>query len=428
MKKKSIVLFLCLLMILTPLLTVSAKGQEEAGAAAPKIAEITMSSWLSLQDVSKEMMDEIVSRFNAENEGITVTMQGVPFENQLQQTLIAAAGKNLPDIMHLVPSWVPPLHAQNALADLRPLLTESEYQDIQSGYREGATIDGKLTYVPLQNGSIVVLGNKNLLKQAGLTEEIPETWAEFKTAVDKISSLGKDIYGFGARTAKASNSAFWFIPVLEGHNGTFEDADGNINFNTPGTVEAMKWYNKLGTQNQTPIGMGIPEVRTLFAQGKVGFIFDGPWMKGVMRSITGRGEAADDEYIVGLMPKDADGNRFTIANDHSLAIAQSSPNKEAAMDFIRFLTMTEEITKFHYEKMGAIPGYTSLLADPIYQNDPYTKVFVESAMFASANPSKNPSYTAALEELAAGMQDVLLGGDPVKVTAEMDKNMADIYK
>jgi len=427
-KKKFLILSLGLTLLFVSVL-ITAQGQQSDDAKDQEgPIEITMSTWLSLQDVSKEMMEEIVQRFEKENPDIKITMQGVPFENQLQQTLIAAAGNNLPDIIHLNPKWVVPLNARNALTDLQPLLAEAEYNDIQAGYREGGTIDGKLAYVPLQNGSIVVLANKELLRRAGLPLEIPETWQEFKNAVKKISALGKGIYGFGARTAKASNSAFWFMPVLEGHNGTFEDKEGNINFYSSGSVNALAWYNELGTQNQTPIGMGIPEVRNLFAQGKVGFIFDGPWMKGVMRSITGEGEAADDDYIVGLMPKDPDGERFTIGNDHVLSIAETSSHKEAAMEFIRFLTMNEEITKFHYDNMGAIPGYVSLLKDPMYQNDPYTKAFIESAVFASANPSKNPNYTAALEELASGLQEVLLGGDPEEVASKMQTNMAEIYE
>ena len=423
-KGRSFSVVLLAIFLLLPMCLFAQGTQEKAD----ETIEISMSTWLSLQEVSKDMMTDIVSRFETTHPNIKVNMIGVPFENQLQQSIIAASGKNLPDIIHLNPKWVVPLDAQNALADLKPLLTAAEYQDIQAGYVESGTIDGELNCVPLQNGSIVVLANKALLKQAGLGEEIPETWAEFKDAVTKISALGDDIYGFGARTAKASNSAFWFMPVIIGHGGTIEDASGNIAFNNPGSVAAMEWFREIGTKNMTPIGMGIPEVRTLFAQGKVGFIFDGPWMKGVMRSITGKGEAVDDEYIVGLMPKGVDGSRFTIGNDHVLAIARDSKNKEAAMEFIRFLTMDKEITKLHFNTMGAIPGYVSMLSDPMYQNDAYVKAFIDSAEFASANPSKNPKFTAALEELAAGMQEVLLGGNAAEVTARMNKNMKAIYE
>lgn len=402
-------------------------GQEAASPALGAPVEISFSSWLGLQEVSRDMMEEIVRRFHAENPNIRVNLVGVPFENQLQQTIIAASGRNLPDIIHLVPSWVPPLYEMNALADVSSLLTSSELEDLQTGYRDAGTINGDLVYTPLQNGSIVVLANRELLRRAGLPEAIPDTWDEFREAVRRISALGSDIYGFGMRTARAGNSAFWFLPILYGHEGTFEDTDGNIDFNTPGTRRAMEWLSEIGTQNQTPIGMGIPEVRTLFAQGNVGFIFDGPWMKGVMRSITGRGEAVDDEYIVGPMPRNPDGSRFTIANDHVVAISSTSENKEAAMEFIRFLTMNESITTFHYENMGAIPGYGSLVSNPIYQNDPYIRTFIESADFASGNPSKNPNFTAALEELAAGMQEVLLGGDPATVTAAVERSMRVVY-
>ncbi len=406
---------------------VFAQGQKDQSPKADQPVEITISTWLSLQDVSKDMMTTIVQKFEETHPLIKVKTIGVPFENQLQQTIIAATGKNLPDIMHLTPSWVVSLQAMGALTDMKKLLTPAEYQNIQAGYRDAGTFDDELAYVPLQNGSIVVLANKELLRKVGLPEAIPQTWEEFKTAVDKISALGPDIYGFGARTVKAANSALWFMPVLFGHGGTFEDAQGNIQFSSKGTLDALTWFHRLGTLNQTPVGMGIPEVRSLFAQGKVGFIFDGPWMKGVMRSLTGRGAAADSEYIVGPMPKKADGSRFSIANDHVLSISSTSKNKEAAMEFIRFLTMDPEITKFHYQNMSAIPGYSSLVSDPVYQNDPYVKTFIETANFATANPSKNPNYNAALEELASGLQEILIGGDPATVMAAVEKRMKTAY-
>jgi multiple sugar transport system substrate-binding protein len=426
-RKKQLVLSLIIIGILVGTIPVFAGGQADQTESSEQVVEVSMSTWLSLQDVSKEMMATIVQRFEEQHPNIKMKMIGVPFENQLQQTIIAATGNNLPDIIHLTPSWVLSIQAMGALADLKPLLTTEEYNDIQAGYREAATFDDKLTYVPLQNGSIVVLANKELLRKAGLPEQIPETWEDFRIAVDKISALGDDIYGFGARTVKAANSALWFMPVLFGHDGTFEDTNGEIAFSSPGTLASLEWFHRLGTFNQTPIGMGIPEVRNLFAQGKVGFIFDGPWMKGVMRSLTGRGEAADDEYIVGPMPKKADGTRFSIANDHVLSISSTSKNKEAAMEFIRFLAMDPEITKFHYENMSAIPGFASVASNSMYQEDPYVRAFIETAEFASANPSKNPNYNAALEELAAGLQEVLLGGDPATVMANTEKRMKDVY-
>ncbi len=150
-------------------------------------------------------------------------------------------------------------------------------------------------------------------------------------------------------------------------------------------------------------------------------------MKGVLRSITGLGEDADDDYIVGLFPKGVDGNRYGIGNNHVLAVSSKSKHKKEAVEFIKFFTHDPDITKFHYEKMGAIPGYQSLLDDPLYSNDSYAKAFVDSAAFSDCVPSKDPNFNAALEEMAAGLQEVLLGGDAAEVAEKLDTKMKEAY-
>ena len=151
-------------------------------------------------------------------------------------------------------------------------------------------------------------------------------------------------------------------------------------------------------------------------------------MRGIYRSITGMGEAADDEYVLGKFPKAADGKRYGIGNNHVLAVAKQSDAKQAAIDLIKYFTQDPSITKFYYEKNGAIPTYKKLLADPLYANDPFAQVFIESAEFADSVPSKNPSFSAALEFVANAMQSALLGGDPAEAAEDAEKSIKTLYK
>ena len=414
-----------MLMALLVLPMIFAAGQQEQ-AADDGVKTVKMSSWLATEGASKDTLMEMLGMYKEKNPAVEIELINIPYAQTQQQIIVSTSAGNAPDIMQLNPMFSLPLASMGALKDVSEYYSSDELKDIPSAALEAGYFDGKLLTVPWQIAPIAVLANKALLKEAGLEEKIPETWPELIAATEKISNLGEGIYGFGARTAKSSNTAFWFLPVLWGMGGDF-DVKGEVKLNSSETVEAFDWFREIGMNKMAPVGMSIPETRNLFAQNKVGFVFDGPWMKGIIRNATGAGEAADDMYVIGAFPAGKDGKRRAIGNNHVLAISSKSKAADVASDIIRTLTQDEAITKLYYKNMGAIPTYRSLLADPLYQNDPFVKVFIESSEFADCLPSRNPNLNTALEEMATSLQEVMLGAESAPVVESLDKNIKDIF-
>lgn len=413
-----------LIMLLTVSFVFAAGQQEAAENSGPQ--KVRMSSWLATEGASRDTLLEMLDMYKAGHPGVEIELINIPYAQTQQQIIVSTTAGNAPDIMQLNPMFSLPLANMNALKDLSAYYQKDELNDIPTAALEAGYFDGQLLTVPWQIAPIAVLANKELLKQAGLKEEIPGTWPELLAAVDKISALGDDVYGFGARTAKGSNTAFWFLPVLWGMGGEF-DVNGEVRLNSPEAVQAFDWYRKLGMNREVPVGTSIPETRNLFAQNKVGFLFDGPWMKGIMRNSTGQGEAADDSYVIGPYPVGMDGKRHGIGNNHVLAVSGKSKVADTAADIIRTLTMDKDITSLYYKNMGAIPVYRSLLADPMYSDDPFVEVFIESSEFAVCLPSQNPNLNTALEEVATGLQEVMLGAESAPVVEKLDKSIKEIF-
>jgi ABC-type glycerol-3-phosphate transport system substrate-binding protein len=395
---------------------------------AQKPLTLRFSSWLGMEAASKEAIETMVKMFEAKYPLVKVELIGIPYEQTQQQTFVAVAGGNAPDVIHLVAQWGPPLASMGALVDLKGFYSQAEMDDIPRAALQAGMFKEMLATVPWQLGSIAVMGWKSVLARAGLKAQVPETWPEFKDAVRQASKASEGVYGFGARTSKDANSAYWLFPVMWGHGGEFEDAQGKIVFNNPGTVAALEWYREIGASKQSPVGMTVREVRNLMPQGKLAYIFDGPWMKGIFRSLSGLGEAVDDDYLLGLFPKAADGKRYGIGNDHVLSVSTQSKLKKEAVQLVKFLTQDEAVTKMYYAKNGAVPTYKKLLADPLYSSDPYARTFIESAEFANSVPSKNPNFSAALEFVANAMQQSLLGGDPAKAAEAAAQSIKTLYK
>jgi ABC-type glycerol-3-phosphate transport system substrate-binding protein len=386
---------------------------------------LRFSTWQGMEEAFRPAFEELLARFEEDNPGIKIETIDIPFYEVQRQTLITISGGNPPDVMHLVAQWPFPFDEMGALEDLYAYYSEEELSNIPAGALDSGVAKGKLISVPWQLGSIFVVAWKDLLNQAGY-DAIPDTWEEFVVAVEKISALGDDIYGMGLRTDKTANAAFWFFPVLWGFGGQFQDADGNLTVNSPEVLNALNWYKTLGENKMSPAGMNGQQIRVPWGQGKVGFLFDGPWIKALTRSASGLGEAADDKYLFGPFPKAPDGNRYAIGNNHVLSVSSQSEHKEAALKFVKYLTQSEKAL-FFYEAHGAVPGYKTLHADPRYSEDPIARIVIESAEFANCVPSKHPKLGQALEHLAVAMQAAFLGHDTQKALDTAEKAIQETF-
>jgi len=399
-----------------------------SGVASAETVTLQFSTWLVMEGASRQAAQDIFAMFEKDNPGIKIKVIGISYNEVLQQTMVSAAAGNLPDVVALNPKWAITVAARNVLADLKPYYSEAELGDIPSGALASGYYDGKLIAVPWNLGTIVALAWKPVLEKAGLPLKIPDTWDEFKAAVTKISALGPDIYGFGARTFKNANSAYWFFMPMWGHGGEFSNADNKIVFNNPGTVAALDWYKSIAAKKEIPLGVDVRESRNLWTKNKVGFIFDGPWMRGITRAQTGLpAEKADDMYVVGPMPKGPDGKRRTIANSHVLCVSDKSKKKEAAIKFVKFLTQNPAAVNFFYDTYGSVPTYRKFYKDPKYGSDNFLKTFVDSAEFCDGAPSRNPNLTGALESVATAMSSAVNQGDTKKAAAKAEKEIKALY-
>jgi len=404
--------------------TVEVEKEEEAEDG---ITTVSMSSWWVAEETFRPIIEKLVPIFEQENPDIKIDFIPIPYEQTYQQSVIAVSGGNAPDVIHLTYQWIPPLMAMGALADLTPYFSEEELTDIPEGYLDNAYFGDVLSCSPWINQAVAVLAWKSLLEDAGLPLEVPDTWPEMTEAIEKISALGNDSYGVGLRTNKGANSAFWFFPVLWGFGGEFADEEGNIVFGDQGTVDALDWYKYLGLENDyTPMGVDVREVRNLFAQGKLGFMFDNAAVPGSLRTIS-ENPNIDEDYIVGEFPADLDGERRAIGNSSVVSISQQSDKKDAAIKVVKFFTQHPEALKVFFEGSGALPTRYSLMNDPFYQTDENTITFSKVGTYADSMISKSPNFQGALEFISVAMQEALLGRDTEEIAEKAAASIKTLY-
>ncbi len=401
-----------------------------ASSAGAQDRKLTYSGWLGGFAAFKKTIQTMETEFERQNPGVDLVRSEVPYNNALNQARVSILGGNAPDVMLLSPGWIADLQAIGGLEPLDGYLTDKEWSRIPKSLRDAVTIDGKIYAMAWHLGPILLYYNRNLLRQAGLDpDHPPQTWPALKEAALKICALPADgdakIYGVALRTVRNPNSAQWSIPIIYGHGGGFYE-NGKVKINTQANRDAFKWIQDVVKAGCSPEGFGTAETRTAFSGGHAGFIFEGPWGRGLIQNMSGQKlkVTQDGDVWVAHMPKDPSGNWRTVGNGNQIAIYSKAKDKELAAKFVKFVTHDPKFTDMFFNGTVLIPTPNiDLLTSGAMGADAHTQTFVQALEHTNDTPIKHPKMVAVLNELAPAMQAIMKGANIEQTLADVDRKV-----
>ena len=266
-------------------------------------------------------------------------------ENTLRQNVttdIATNGGQY-DVMTIGTYEAPIWAKQGWLAPLDGLSADAEYDvdDLLPAIRDGLSVDGKLYAAPFYGESSMVMYRKDLMEKAGLTMPDAPTWDFIGEAARAMTDRDNDINGICLRGKAGWGENMAFLTAMSNSFGArWFDETWTPQFNTP------EWKNTLDTYlslmaDAGPSGAssnGFNENLTLFQQGKCGM-----WIDATVAAsfVTGADSTVADQVGFALAPDNGLGKRGNWLWAWSLAIPNSSQNKEAAEQFIDWATNKE---------------------------------------------------------------------------------------
>ena len=391
---------------------------------------IKVSGWHQTFDFSKEAIAMAERKYEDKNKDVDLIMVDTAFGQALQQATVSTIAGNPSDVIQLVAGWVPALAEIGGLQPLDNLLTEKEINSIPKTSRDALTWEGDLVAVPWNPGPILMHYNRNLMKEAGLNPDSPpKTWAELKDAVMKICKLpdrnGGNVFGIALRTSQNPNSAQWSIPIVYGHGGDIQ-VDNKPEVNNKSVSDALNWIAEIVNANCSPVGFGFAETRTLFAEERAGFIFEGPWGRGLVKNMSGGKLSVEPDGDVWLsqMPAAPDGSVRTIGNPIVVTVSSKTKSPELAVDFIRTVLFDKDITDEFFTSSGLLPSSSmDILGTGIVGDDAYAQLFVDALPFTYDTPISSSKFNMILGELAVGMQEVINGANADEVLVSVDKKI-----
>lgn len=376
--------------------------------------KLTFWSW-RVED--KWAYDKIIQVFEQRTPGIKVEF--TPFKQTEYNTILSAAltGGKGPDIIHLrayggletftAPGFIAPLDFQSV-----PELKTFSLQ-LLAGARSRK--DGRLYGVPFASQSLVVYYNTKIFTKYHLSP--PRSWDEFLTVLKTLKDNGVLPLANGGKEG-------WTLEVMSGvvapnfYGGTtFYDAvtQGQTSFKDQKYTGALaKMLELRPYMHPNFMGVDYATMQQLFMNEQAAMFIGGAWEIGFFKA-----QNKDLAFDVFAAPSAKAGQAPWVSayNDGNYGIYAMTPNRMAALKFIRF-TATKEFGQMFTDllaQLSAVPGVE--VKDPILKHvqelSRKSTPYIMLVGFRWKAPTGSTLLQSALQAMMAGTKTPEQVGDEV---------------
>jgi ABC-type glycerol-3-phosphate transport system substrate-binding protein len=318
---------------------------------------------LAWQEESVAANKELVEEWNATHPGVRVEYVQGSWESVHDQLLTSFEGGEAPDIIHDASDDLADFAYGGHLAELSELLPERLKADIPQHSWETTTFGDGIYGVPFLQEPRVLIANATWLRESGVripTPENPWTWEEFRTVARELSGDGR--YGV-AWPLKEPVSATLNLSLSAGgqlfHRG--EDGKVEVRVEAADTVVPKTVHDEVNTDesaSSSTLGMGGSDTLPGFFGGKYAMV---PLGFSYRQQIVQQAPEGFDWQVLPA-PAGADGLTQGVS-PQTLSIAEDSPHKKEAAEFIDFLLRPENMVRLALGDW-MLPTGTEALKDP----------------------------------------------------------------
>ena len=298
-----------------------------------KKGEIT---WWGFWDES--VVAPLIKEYEEANPGVKityVTQSTRDYRDRLVSNLAKGAG---PDIFRLHNTWVPMLSTELEPLPGSVLSTQEFNATYYPVVSSDLTVSSSIYAIPLGYDALTLYVNEDLLAQAG--KQPPVTWDEFRILARDLTTKDRDgrIIQSGAAIGRTENIDHWqeILGLMLLQNG--------VNPKSPtGTLaaDAVKFYTVFVLEDEI-WDETLPASTVAFANGKVAMYF-GPSSRASEISRMNPNLRYKTVPLPQLRKEDPNEPDVSYATYWAEGVWAKSANKEAAWDFLKFLSEPDSL-------------------------------------------------------------------------------------
>lgn len=328
-------------------------SNEKSGGEDGK-TELTVWTWPNNDQTFEEIT---IPLFEKKYPDINVTVQGFSQDSYHDKLATAAVSGEGPDVAMIEIGNVVKFKELGAFEDLSkdPYKAdefEGQYVDFFWDYATGE--DGYIFALPKNSAPATMFYNKTLFEEAGLPTEPEEvhgllkTWDDYFKVADQLSASGEK----------------WMIDTPGGIVDTVMQQAGTSYFDEDGQLlidnEHFKYgYDLVKKLNDleaiSPYEAYSPEWNASMQNGTVATFFAGNWFGKYLKN---NAVGTEGEWGITYAPEYNGQSSFNNGGDF-IGILKDSKNKEAAWEFVKFVSQDMENLKGMYEKDELYPAFSA---------------------------------------------------------------------
>ncbi|MEQ9635931.1 MAG: extracellular solute-binding protein [Devosia marina] len=390
-------------------------------------AQTTLTMWYhgAGNEVESNIVNQIISDFNASQSDWVVEMQSFPQAAYNDSVVAGALAGNLPDILDVdgpvMPNWAWSGYMQPLQID------EAKIANYLPGTK--GVWNGELYSIGLWDAAISLVTRQSYLDELGLrTPTLAEPWTgeEFMDALAKAKASGNFDYALDLGTAWTGEwYPYAFSPFLQSFGGdiidrsTYTSAEGVLNGDA--AVAFGNWWQGLFEDGYAQATQDPADRDNGFNSGKYAFSWNGNW------AALGTLDAYDD---VLFLPAPDFGNGSKIgAASWQFGVSAASEHPEGASAFIEFALQDKYLAEFS-NGIGLIPATASAAAmtENYKEGGPLAVFFDLSEAQALVRPV-TPGYVVAAKVFEKALADIANGADVQDaLDSAVDEIDADVAK
>ncbi len=383
MKKKMLSLLLATVLGATALVGCGSKGEagdastseegkgNEVTALATKVEEpVEITFWHAMSGANEEAMQKITDDFMAQNKNITVKLENQGKYTDLFDKLMASAKSDqLPTIAQVYSNRLSWYISKGLVEDLTPYMNdketgfeEADFKDIPEMFFSDGVWDGKQYAMPFNKSQMVLYYNVEMFKEAGI--EVPTTWEEWATAAEKLTvdengDGEPEVYGCVFANNLSTDIAPW---LKQAGGATMNEETNELYFDTPETKEAVEFLNSMMQAKTARLAGDDSNANVPLQDGRAAMCVASTSALPYIEEGTLEGITIDAAALPGHKTNDQlyYGTNVTVFN------TSSDVQKQAAWEYIKFLTNTEN-TAYFAAQTGYIPVRKSAQKDPVFK-------------------------------------------------------------
>jgi len=275
--------------------------------------------------------------------GIEVDFLMVPYPSLREKiTADAVAGTGAIDLYCFLDGWGPSM--TGFLTPLNDFLKADGIdlsKKLPPAYIKGGTYEDITYGIPTRGHPQLLLYRKDLLEQAGV--EVPKTWKELIAAAKAIQEkTGKDGIAMYYGKGNAAQNLFLWYAFLKSNGEDILNDKMMPTFNSPAGIEATQYYVDLLLKHKvaSPGSKFFKEYEAsqAVAQDNAAMVIVWWWHFGVLTNPEKAKDVVANNMGFAPVPAWEGKGQATLALSMPVGINQASKNKEAAWEFLKWLT------------------------------------------------------------------------------------------